>query len=379
MKIVIDSTSLLQPSAGVRNYLHYWLDSLLTLKAGDERISTYPVRLAIPSQLDHERSVSGKLGTIIGINLTRFLNIRSNPAIDFFFLGANLFHASQHVTNLPRLPKITATIFDLSCWRTPQYHTAANVAATRRYGENILKMADGLIAISESARDDAVDVLRIPEDRIRVIYPGVAEPFFHVTEPERHRSRAKYGIDRPYLLFVGCVEPRKNVRAIIQAYRLLSAPLRRDVQLIIAGPFGWESEELRTMLVADEQHVRYLGYVPEGDLPGLVAGAVALAYPSFYEGFGLPAVQAMAAGVPVIGSDRSCLPEVIGDGGILVNPDSVEELSVAFRRICTSLELAEELGFRGRTRAQRFRWSTCATESLEFFRDVGSRAKSGGW
>jgi alpha-1,3-rhamnosyl/mannosyltransferase len=127
------------------------------------------------------------------------------------------------------------------------------------------------------------------------------------------------------------------------------------------------------MLTADPRNVRYLGYVPEGDLPGLVSGAVALVYPSFYEGFGLPAAQAMAAGVPVVGSDRSCLPEVIGDGGILVNPSSVEELSAAFHRLCTSPDLAAELGVRGRARAQRFRWSLCAAESLEFFRDVSSR------
>jgi alpha-1,3-rhamnosyl/mannosyltransferase len=373
MKIVIDATSLLLPSAGVRNYLHYWLRSLLDHEPGDERIATYPFRLSVSSHLDHECSVSGKLGTGIRLNLARLFNIRSNPAIDFILLGANLFHASQHTANLPRLPKVTATIFDLSCWRTPQYHTTANVKATRRYGERTLKSADGLIAISGHARDDAIEVLRIPEDRIRVIYPGVAEPFFHVTESERQVAQTRYGIDRPYLLFVGCIEPRKNVGRIIQAYGLLSDSLRRDVQLIVAGPFGWESEELRNMLVEDQHHVRYLGYVPERDLPGLVGGAVALVYPSFYEGFGLPAAQAMAAGVPVIGSGRSCFPEVIGDSGILVDPDSVEELSTAFHRICTSPETAATLGLRGRIRAQRFRWSVCAGESLKFFRDVHSR------
>jgi alpha-1,3-rhamnosyl/mannosyltransferase len=371
MKIVIDATSLLLPSAGVRNYLHYWLRSLLDLDRSDERISTYPFGVSVPSHVDHERSVAGKLSTGIRLNLTRFLNIRGNPAIDLILRGTNLFHASQHTANLPRLPKVTATIFDLSCWRTPQFHTAANVIATKRYGETILKAADGLIAISDHARDDAIEILRIPKDRIRVIYPGVAEPFFCVTESERRLAQTRYGIDRPYLLFVGCIEPRKNVRAIVQAYGLLSAPLRRDVQLIIAGPFGWESQELRDVLAADQHHVRYLGYVPELDLPGLVGGAMALVYPSFYEGFGLPAAQAMAAGVPVVGSDRSCLPEVIGDGGILVNPDSVEELSTAFDRICTNPAMASQLGLRGRTRAQRFRWPVCAKESLQFFRDIG--------
>lgn len=371
MKIAIDATSLVLPSAGVRNYLHYWLRALLDVKLGDERIRIHPF-LSVPPQLDHERPVAGKLGTSIRLKLTNLLNIRGNPAIDFMVLGTNLFHASQHTANLPRLPRVTATIFDFSCWRTPQYHTTANVTATRRYGERTLKSADGLIAISGHARDDAIEILRIPGDRIRVIYPGVAEPFFHVTESKRRFAQTTYGIDRPYMLFVGCIEPRKNVGGIIRAYGLLSPSLRRDVQLIIAGPFGWESEELRKMLAANQHHVRYLGYVPERDLPGLVSGAVALVYPSFYEGFGLPAAQAMAAGVPVVGSNRSCLPEVIGDGGILVNPDSVEELSLAFHRLCTNPEMAAQLALRGRTRAQRFRWPVCAAESLDFFRHVNS-------
>src|SRR5262245_25142043 len=106
MKIVIDATSLLLPSAGVRNYLHYWLCSLLDLKRGDQRITTYPFRVSVPSKLDHERSGAGRSGTWARLNLTRFLNIRGNPAIDFALLGSDVFHSSQHTANRPRLPKV---------------------------------------------------------------------------------------------------------------------------------------------------------------------------------------------------------------------------------------------------------------------------------
>ena len=372
MKIVIDATSLLLPSAGVRNYVQYWLLSLLELSSAKERITTHPFGVPVPLKLDHEHSVAGSFTTRLRLDLVTFLNIRGNPAIDLAVLGADLFHASQHAKTVPRLPKVTATVFDFSCWVTPQFHKAANIAATRMYGESVLRSADGLIAISEHARRDAIEVLGVPGERIRVVYPGVAEAFFSVTRELSRQTMAKYRLDGPYLLFVGCIEPRKNVRAIVQAYERLSDSLRREVRLILAGPFGWEGDELRNMLARERPNVRYLGYVPEVDLPGLVGGATALVYPSFYEGFGLPAAQAMAAAVPVIASNRSCLPEVVGDGGVLVNPDSVEEISTAMDVLCTQPDVAERLGRCGRTRALKFRWPVCAAASMEFFRDVAS-------
>jgi alpha-1,3-rhamnosyl/mannosyltransferase len=367
MKVAIDATSLLMPSAGVRNYVHYWLSSLQEAAGqGRDAIVTYPRNIECPPVLDHEKPPSGAAWKL---RLVQFYNIRRNPLIGLSVFGADVFHASQHVANLPVRMKITATIFDMSCWTCAEYHTAENVAATRRYGEKILKACDGLIAISAHARRDAIEILNLPAERIRVIYPGVAEGFFSAGAEDARRAGAKYGLRSPYLLFVGCIEPRKNVPNLIRAYRQLPESLRRDVQLALAGPFGWAGEEVREMLHSGHG-VRYLGYVPEEDLPGLYRGAAALAYPSFYEGFGLPAAQAMASGVPVIASNRSCLPEVVGDAGLLVDPSSVEELSEAIERILTHPGLAQELASAGRRRAALFHWPRCAAESLAFFHEV---------
>ena len=366
MKIAIDATALLLPSAGVKNYVHYWLGSLEEAAArGRDRVVTYPRNIRRAPIPDHEKS---SVRAAWKLRLVQFYNIRRNPLIGLSVFGADVFHASQHVANLPMGMKITATIFDMSCWICPEYHTAKNVAATRRYGEKILKACDGLIAISAHARRDAMEILKIPAERIRAIHPGVAEPFFAATAEDARRVGAKYELHGPYLLFVGCIEPRKNVPNLIRAYRRLPESVRRDAELVVAGPFGWAGEEVRGMLGGGG--VRYLGYVPEGDLPGLYGGAAALAYPSYYEGFGLPAAQAMAAGVPVIASNRSCLPEVVGDAGLLVDPASVEELSEAMERVLTRPELARELAAAGRARAARFHWARCAEESLEFFREV---------
>lgn len=376
MRIAVDATSLLLPSAGVRNYLHYWVESLRAVSsASGDTIRTYPFPGAgIPTtNLDHRKASADALSTFIGLNLVRFINIRGNPALDFALSGVDLFHCSQHTARRPRRCTTTATVFDFSCWTVPETHTPANVAATRRYAETILKTSDGLIAISGSARRDAIEILQIPPERIRVVYPGIAEPFFRTTPEMTRETAGKYQLTSPYLLFLGCIEPRKNVPNLLDAYERLALPLRQTAPLVLAGPFGWASDELRTRLARSNDSIRYLGYVPEADLPGLVAGAAALVYPSYYEGFGLPPAQAMAAGVPVLASDRSSLPEVVGDGGLLVNPDSVEELSDAMKRLIECPDLRRELGERGKLRASAFRWPECARQSLAFFHEVAGR------
>jgi glycosyltransferase involved in cell wall biosynthesis len=371
MRIAIDATTLLLRSAGVKNYVHYWLLSLLAAApAHGDSIVTYPLAVPVPQVPDHEKSVAGALATWLRLHALYFANIRGNPALDLILLGSDRFHASQHLTNLPRRKTVSSTIFDLSCWITPQYHTPDNIAATRLYAERILKASDGLIAISAHARDDATGILGIPSARIRVVYPGVAESFFDVTSTDAERVREKYRLARPFLLFVGCVEPRKNVPGLIRAYQQTPASFQSDVQLLVVGPFGWSGDEVRRMLTESGENVRYLGYVPEADLPGLFHAAAALVYPSYYEGFGLPVAQAMAAGTPVIASDRASLPEIVGDAGLCVNPDSPDDISAAMQQIVNSSELARLLAARGRSRAETFRWAASAKQSLNFFHDI---------
>ena len=358
------------PSAGVKSFLYYWLVSLLdAAPRRHDRISLYPPLLATPGALRHETSIAGGFRTALALRFVHAANTR-NRVIDLLLMGTDVFHCSQHTANRPKRPKVSATVFDMSCWMVPQYHTAANIAATKRYGENILKTSDGLIAISAHARDTAASVLGIPEERIRVIYPGVPEAFFEATDAQAADVRARYGLEAPYLLFVGCIEPRKNVTGLIRAYRRLPEALQRDVQLVIAGPFGWDSEETRHMLTASGPNVRYLGYVPEPDLPGLSRGALALVYPSYFEGFGLPVAQAMAAGVAVIASDRTCLPEVTGGAALLVDPDSIEQIGDAMERIATCPGLASDLAARGKERAGHFHWAESAAQSLDFFHEL---------
>lgn len=368
MKIFIDATSLLLPSAGVKNYVYFWLQAL-ERAASPGLISAFPF-LEPEAPLDHQKSPLGAAATLARLMLVRFANLRGNHILDVVCAEADIFHASQHVFNPPRRAALTATVFDMTCWILPETHTPANVAATKKYAEQILRRAGGLIAISASTRDDLAAILNIPAATVEVIYPGVAEHFFHADPGAEKALRQKYDLSRPYLLFVGCLEPRKNIPAILDAYRMLPESLQRDCELVLAGPAGWGMDQVLERLKR-ERNVRALGYVPEIDLPPLLRGAEALVYPSLYEGFGLPVAEAMAAGVPVITSNVSSLPEIAGDCALLVNPRDSAELSAAMERLLSSQSLREQLGAAGRVRAERYHWEACADASLQFFARFG--------
>jgi glycosyltransferase involved in cell wall biosynthesis len=261
-------------------------------------------------------------------------------------------------------------LYDLTCWLVPETHHPHNVRASRLFAERVMHRADGLIAISESTRTDAVRILGIPAARIELIYPGIAETYFEATVDDARPMAAKYGLTKPYVLFVGTVEPRKNIDALLDGWTLLTPALREEFDLVAAGPAGWGDTSTLGRLRAGYAGVRYLGYVPERDLPGITAGATVFVYPSLHEGFGLPLGQAMAAGVPAVTSGVSSMPEVVGDAGLLVDPRSPAEICGAMGRLLESRGLRDALASRARSRALRYRWEVCARQSLAYFRKL---------
>ena len=340
MRLAIDASPLLVRSAGVKNYLWHWVRALRP----HLDISLFPW-LSDVGELDHQRFSRARVSLLYASWLV---------GVDPFLRGADVFHATNLVRNRPRRAMLTATLHDLTVWRMPELHTPGNVAADHRFAEVILRHAAGIIAVSEATKRDAIELLRLPPERITVIYSGVAEPFF-TAEPHRRV--------RPYVLFVGTIEPRKNLGRLLEAWETLPPGLRDEYELVIAGPGGWGE-------LPPGNYTR-LGYVPEVELPSLTAGATVFCYPSLYEGFGFPVAQAMAAGVPVITSNVSSLPEVAGDAALYVDPRSTIELAAALARLLTSAGLREQLGRAGRERSSRmFRWERCARRSAEFFKGL---------
>jgi len=366
MRIGIDVTPLLLRSAGVKSYTYYWLASLRREAADRDAILTLPASGRF-GDLDHERSMAGPFRTVLGLGVMHGLNVSRLP---WALPGLDVFHASTQWRNAPRRSRLTTTIHDMTCWRMPELHGRANVAASRWVGEHVARRADGVLAISESTRRDAIEILNLNPGRIKVVYPGVPEPFFEVTPADVDTARAKYGLGRPYALSVGTVEPRKNIPGLLAAWASLSASTREQYELVVAGPIGWADPATVARVRSMPEGVRYLGYVGEADLPAITAGAAVLAYPSLYEGFGLPVAQAMAAGTAVLTSNVSSLPEIAGNAAILVDPRSTSEIRDGLECLLTSPALRERLGAAGRCNARRFRWEIAARASLDWFRSL---------
>jgi glycosyltransferase involved in cell wall biosynthesis len=361
MRITIDATSVLVRSAGVKTYIWHWMRHLRRQADETIDITAFPF-LGEASGLDHETSILSRPSTMARFALIKSMNEIGFPALDWLIRGTDIFHATNLLRRAPRHAKLTATVHDLTCWLMPEVHTAGNIKADGEFADRILRKADGLIAVSENTRQDAIRLLGIAPERIQTIYSGIAETYYDAAPISR---------TRPYALYVGTIEPRKNLDTLLDAWKLLKASLREEFDLVMAGPRGWSGD---TMFARIQAEATYLGYVPEEELPGLTAGAAVFLYPSLYEGFGFPVAQAMAAGTPVITSNNSCLPEITGGAAILIDPKSTTEIAEAITRVLESEALRADLAARGRARADLFRWEKCATESLQFFRSVcGSR------
>jgi alpha-1,3-rhamnosyl/mannosyltransferase len=247
------------------------------------------------------------------------------------------------------------------------------VRADKQFAAKVLSRADGLVAVSQHTRSDAVNVMGLDPDRIEVIYPGVPDAYFQANSESAGAARQKLGLTRNYILSEGTIEPRKNLGRLLDAYASLPQSLREEFDLVVAGFPGWANEGLLKRIGSKPSGVRYLGYVPEPWVPGLFAGATVFAFPSLYEGFGLPLAQAMAVGVATITSHVSALPEVAGDAALLIDPLNTAELSSALAKLLTSSELRNKLGAAGRKRAEEFRWDRCACQTVKYFEKIAGR------
>ena len=370
VSLVLDASPLLLRSAGVKNYVYYWARSLAE-HAGPNRLSLFPF-LRLPDGIAHENSVLGRGATLERLGLLFAAKVIPYPILNWLTPASDIFHASHLVVHPPPKARLTSTIYDMTCWLMPEVHTGGMVKASERIAARLFRPAAKLIAISECTRADAVRVLGLRPEKIEVIYPGIAPAFFEAGQEASQAVARRYGLAKPYALYVGSIEPRKNLGILLDAWLDLARDIRDEFDFVVAGPWGWGERSVYDRLQSGIPGVRYLGYVPESDLPALTAAATIFAYVSLYEGFGLPVGQAMAAGVPVLTSNVSSLPEVVGDAGVVADPRSRQEIRAALERLLLTPSLRSQLSECGRKRARQFTWAECAQKSWEFFERVAS-------
>lgn len=364
MRISVDASPLLLRSAGVKNYLYHWIHALQQ-GSSEHSVAAYPF-IGNVGELTHESSVLNMFNTAPRIAWLLASN-RFSFTRQLAAGNAQVFHVTNQVHGGVKGMALTATVHDMTCWLTPEFHTPANITADKRFAEKILTKADGMIAVSENTRQDAIRLLGLNPDKIVAIHSGVPEPYFRVTDADALRVRTQLKLSKSFILHIGTVEPRKNLDALLDAYLLLPASVREEVELVFAGPMGWAASTTSKRILSGLPGVRYLGYVPEADIPGLTRAAAVFAYPSLYEGFGFPVAQAMAAGVPVLTSNNSCLPEITGAGAIHVDPRSPAGIREGLEKLLLSPSTAAAVSAAGREKAQAYRWDLCAERSWQFF------------
>jgi glycosyltransferase involved in cell wall biosynthesis len=261
------------------------------------------------------------------------------------------------------------TVHDLIFRRYPQHHKPLNRWYLNATMPLFCSRANHIIAVSEQTRRDVIAAYGVPAEKITVIYEA-ADDRFRPQPPESVAAvRALYHLPERYLLFVGTLEPRKNLIRLLAAFERLHAERLTDA-LVIVGKRGWLYDDFFARLAGSpaRQAVIFPGFVPDADLPAVYAGAQALAFPSEFEGFGLPVLEAMACGAPVVCSSTSSLPEVAGGAALLVDPADTDALAAALRQILGDPGLAADLARRGVAQAACFSWSRAAAETLAVYR-----------
>ncbi len=289
-------------------------------------------------------------------------------------LALDLLHCPDFIPPFHRACRAVITVHDLAFLRFPGLLTEES---QRYYGQitRAVQSAEHTIAVSESTKSDLVSLAGADERKITVVYEAAGPDFRPADAATVATVKQRYGIDGDYILFVSTIEPRKNIPFLLQAYARMrdSWPKSQTLpRLVLAGRKGWLYENIFTVL--DELRlgdtVICTGGVATEDLPALYSGALLFVLPSLYEGFGLPVLEAMSCGTPVVTSSTSSLPEVAGDAAILVDPQDLLGLAAAMQRLSQDEDLRRQMSERGKLQAGRFSWERAAHETMAVYKSV---------
>jgi glycosyltransferase involved in cell wall biosynthesis len=379
MRIGLEGRVLTRRIGGIGRYAIHLIEALLALTP--QRCPDLEFVIFTAPQTDREILQGMRASTCERFRRIKSTLLRSSVLLPAGILWERIevFHGLDQ-SGIPlflKAGKCVVTIHDVIPlvlpWAFPPRHRWVLATALAR----IRKQAERVIVPSMAAAEDVVHLLRVERERISVIPMGCDSRFQPVGEPASVAAvRRRYDLPERYILFVGTLEPRKNVQTLLRAFaQVIAETPQDDLTLVIAGGRGWGSEDYRSTVDVLRLHdrVRFAGFVEDEHLPELYRGALLFVYPSLYEGFGLPVLEAMACGTPVITSNRASLPEVAGDAALVVDPTRPEALAAAMTSILYDSELRQALRAKGLARAHTFTWDAVAQQTLAIYRAVGGR------
>ncbi len=371
MRIAIDYTSAVRQRGGIGRYTRELVQALAALDQANAYVllvQDRPGRAEAPATNFRVRAT--------GLSepwLTRlWQRLRLPLPVEVFTGPVDIFHSPDFV--LPptrRGTRTLLTVHDLSFIRDPDSASPALRAYLERVVPRSVARADHILADSAATRQDLLTLYGVPAEKVSVLYSGVNAAFRPVHDAALLAGVcARYGLRRPYILSLGTLQPRKNYIRLIRAFaRACQSPALRDTQLVIAGGVGWLYEAIFAEVdrLGLRERVLFPGFVADADLPALYSAAALFVYPSLYEGFGLPVLEAMACGTPAVVSNASSLPEVAGDAALLVDPHDEAGLAQALEQALTDEGLRARLAARGLEQARRFTWAAAAGQLLRLY------------
>ena len=379
LKILVNGTRLLTPLTGIGSYIRHLFTAMQRMPEADLYMF-YGTRLEkgvrLPTDSSRARLQIGYKLLLKVLPRPRFFRQVAEQAM-FRFHTQNLNkEAIYHEPNyLPLVYKgpIVLTICDMSCFDHPEAHPKERVDLMQRHLPRSLERADHIIVISDATKLALKRWFDVADTRMTVTYLAADLRFMPRTSSALAPILSGLGlIPSEFILSVGTLEPRKNLEVLFAAYSGLPAVLRKRFPLVVAGMSGWNNEALimSAKALINRGELRFLGYVPDDLMPALYSGAAVFCYPSRYEGFGLPALEAMASGVPVITSNQTSLPEVVGSAGLMTDPDDVTGLRERLQQLLEDRVYAHTLAQLGLQQAKTFSWERCAKETFSVYEKV---------
>lgn len=368
MRIAFDGTTLRPGRTGVGYYTEHLLHHL-AIEAPEAAI-TVVSNGTVDTGLPLPRHVATH---VVRSRLPRLAWMQTVAPRVLRQLRADVAHFTNGMVPLASPVPTVVTIHDMSLTLYPGFHPRRRVLLNRPLVNLAARRADAVITVSESAKADIVRLYGIDPARVHVVHEAAAPGFSRVGDPAMlARVRARYGLAERFVLYVGTIEPRKNLPMLLEAFARHRHEGRLPHQLVCVGPYGWLSEDIgsRVDRLGLRDAVRFAGYVPFADLPAIYSLAEMFVFPSVYEGFGLPVIEAMSCGVPVVTGRVPALNEVTGAAVELVDPLDAVSLGAALVRLAEGPDRRAWLSAAGLARARQFSWSRAARETLNVYRQV---------